>query len=81
MAKSYIIGAYNKFDIWDREHSVYKFEINKNWYAIKEVEIEWGLPKLPQYIDRDSEQEARIYHVYDTEADAFKFVQLMKGLN
>ena len=81
MEKSYIIGAYNRFDIWDREHSVYKFEINGNWYAIKEVEMEWGVPRLPEQIDRDMEQDARTYYVYDTEADAFKFVQLMKGLN
>ena len=78
---AYIIGTYNKYDIWDREHSVYKFEINRNWYAIKEIEMEWGVPKLPLQIDRDSEQDARTYHVYDTEADAFRFVQLMKGLN
>jgi len=25
---AFIIGTYNKYDIWDREHSVYKFEIN-----------------------------------------------------
>lgn len=81
MEKSYIIGAYNRFDIWDRTHSVYKFEINGKWYAIKEVEMEWGVPKLPEYVDRDSEQEARTYRVYDTEADAFRFVQLIKRMN
>jgi len=25
---AFIIGLYNKYDGWDREHSVYKFEIN-----------------------------------------------------
>ena len=55
---AFIVGMYDKFDRWDREHSVYKFEVNGNWYAIKEVEMEWGVPKLPEYVDRDSEKEA-----------------------
>ena len=78
---AYIIGPYNRFEAWDRAHSVYKFKINDSWYAIKEVEMEWGVPKLPQYVDRDAEQDARTYQVYDTEADALQFVQLMKRLN
>jgi len=43
---AYIIGAYNKYDRWDREHSVYKFIVRDRWFAIKEVEMEWGLPLL-----------------------------------
>lgn len=78
---AYIIGPYNRFDAWDRAHSVYKFEVNGSWYAIKEVEMEWGMPRLPQYVDRDSEQDARTYYIYDTKADALRFVQLMKKLN
>ena len=78
---AYIIGPYNRFDAWDRAHSVYKFEVNSSWYAIKEVEMHWGMPKLPQYVDRDEEQDARTYCVYDTKADALRFVQLMKKLN
>ena len=78
---AFIVGMYDKFDRWDREHSVYKFEVNGNWYAIKEVEMEWGVPKLPEYVDRDSEKEAQAYYVYDTYKDAMRFVQLVKGLN
>lgn len=48
---AFIVDTYNKFDSWDRAHSVYEFEINGNWYAIKEVELEWGMPKLPLRID------------------------------
>jgi len=48
---AFIVDTYNRFDSWDRAHSVYEFEINGNWYAIKEVELEWGLPKLPLRID------------------------------
>ena len=44
---AFIIGNYNKYDFWDRTHSRYVFEINGNWYAIKEVGLEWGVPKLP----------------------------------
>jgi len=43
---AFIIDSYNKYDAWDRAHSLYKFEINGNWYAIKEVEMSWGLPQL-----------------------------------
>ena len=69
---AYIIGNYNKYDAWDREHSVYKFEINENWYAIKEIEMEWGLPKLPMRVDRN--ESGHEYHVYDTYEDAMRFV-------
>ena len=43
---AYIIGTYNKYDTWDRSHAVYKFKINDSWYAIKEIEMVWGLPML-----------------------------------
>lgn len=43
---AFIIGSYDKWDRWDREHSVYKFMLNGNWYAIKRVEMEWGVPSL-----------------------------------
>jgi hypothetical protein len=48
---AFIISTYNKYDIWDRTHSVYKFEVNGNWYAIKEVEMEWGLPQDGYRVD------------------------------
>ena len=54
---AFIIGTYNKYDPWDREHSVYRFEINGGWYAIKEVEIEWGLPQVGMRVDSDEHPE------------------------
>ena len=51
---AFIIGTYNKYDSWDRTHAKYKFEINGVWYAVKEIEMEWGIPKLPQYVDREN---------------------------
>lgn len=80
MEKSYIIGTYNKFDQWDRAHSTYIFELNGYWYAIKEVELEWGTPVLPQRMDRNDD-EAQSYQVYATEQDALQFVHTIRSLN
>ena len=76
---AFIIDRYNKYDVWDREHARKVFEINENWYAIKEVELEWGLPQLPMHVDYDVD--TKQYQVYGTYEDALKFVWLMKGLN
>lgn len=61
---AFIIDTYNKWDGWDRAHSVYKFTINDNWYAIKEVELEWGKPILPLYVDKDSNPDS--YFIFDS---------------
>ena len=42
----FIIDLYNKYDKFDREHSKYIFEMNGNWYAIKEVRLNWGVPSI-----------------------------------
>ena len=76
---AFIIDRYNKYDPWDREHQRKTFEINEQWYAIYEVELEWGLPVLPIRVDYD--QDAKQYFVYNTEEEAMRFVILMKGLN
>jgi len=52
---AFIIDTYNKFDIFDREHSRYVFEINGNMYAIKEVYMKWGRPKLPLRIGAEKD--------------------------
>ena len=77
--RAYIIDSYNKYDSCDREHQRKTFEINEQWYAIYEVEVEWGLPVLPlrTMYDQDTKQ----YFIYDTKEEAMRFVQLMKGLN
>ena len=76
---AYIIGTYNKYDTWDREHSRYVFEINNNWYAIKEVQLEWGVPQLPVKVDRN--ECAHEYYIYDTYEDAMRFVRQIKMVN
>lgn len=73
---AYVIDTYNRWSKWDREHSVYTFTINDNWYAIKEVELEWGFPVLPFRADMDQHPED--YYVYGTYGDALQFVQCMR---
>jgi len=35
----YVIEGYNRYDRWDREHSVYTFTMNGVSFAIKEVQV------------------------------------------
>ena len=76
---AFIIGTYNKYDTWDRAHSVYKFKINDNWYAIKEIEMVWGLPMLAYQVDRDDAPET--YHIYEKVEEAMEFVNSIKQFN
>ena len=78
---AYVVDSYNKYDSWDREHAQFVFAINGQWFAIKEIEMDWGLPQLQERVDRDREQEAKYMCVYDTYEDALQFVKVMKGLN
>lgn len=78
---AFIINRYDKYNSWDRQHSKKVFELNEQWYAIYEVELEWGLPQLGTKVDRDIEKEAQQIHVYDTYEDALQFVLWMKGVN
>ena len=76
---AYIIGTYNRWDQWDRAHSVYKFCINDNWYAVKEVEMVWGLPALEFRVDQDDAPDS--YFIWESKDQAIKFAQEMKSLN
>lgn len=76
---AYIIDTYNQYSRWDREHTKYIFELNEQWYAIKEVILNWGVPDLPQQVDRDLYPET--YQIYNTYEDAMEFVHTMKQLN
>lgn len=69
---AFIIDTYNKYDSFDREHARYTFTLNGVEYAIKEVHLKWGKPKLPLRIGADRDNEP--YHIYETYEDAFKFV-------
>ena len=70
---AYIIGTYNKYDKWDRSHSVQRFLLNDVWYSIYEVKMIWGLPALKYSVDSDDR--ADMYHVYETLEDAQAFIR------
>lgn len=76
---AFIIDSYNRWDKWDQAHSVYVFKVNKQWYAIKEVILFWGLPQLPERMEVNKNPET--YKIYDKLEDAMAFVFLIKGLN
>lgn len=75
---AYIIGSYNQWDKWDRAHSIYTFFIHGIQYAVKEVELSWGLPKLPFQIEDDIPES---YHLYEDKDEAIAFAQTLKHLN
>ena len=76
---AFIIDTYSKFNRWDREHAVHIFTVNEVWYAIKEVELEWGMPILPEKVDSDTRPSS--YFIYGSKEEALRFVSLMKSLN
>lgn len=76
---AYIIDSYNRFDQWDRTHSVYIFNINDAPYAVKEIEMCWGLPMLRYRIDGKELPES--YYIYETQEEALEFVKRLKSLN
>lgn len=76
---AYLIDGYDKWNKWDREHSLYIFDINEQEFAIKEVRLEWGIPQLPLHVDRDDE--SNTYFLYSSYEEALQFVRTMKSLN
>lgn len=70
---AFIIDSYNKFSEWDRAHSLYIFNINDHPYAIKEIEMVWGLPALEFKIMREDDPTS--YHIYETYEEAEVFVK------
>lgn len=76
---AFIIDTYNRFDRFDKQHSVYRFSINEVEYAVKEVELFWGQPLLPEKVDQ--EQHLESYRVYGSLEEAMEFVHIMRRLN
>lgn len=76
---AYIIDNFDRFNSWDREHSVYITHINDCPIAIKEVEMEWGLPQIPPSTLCEDYKE--IYYVYNTIDEAMDYIKLIKRLN
>ena len=76
---AFIVDTYNKYDIFDREHARYVFEVNGVEYAIKEVQLKWGRPRLPLRIGENKADDP--YTIYDTYEDALRFVHTIKTIN
>lgn len=48
--------------------------------CIREVELEWGLPKLSDKTI-DLERDPKMYHIYETYEEALQFIRTLQGLN
>lgn len=76
---AYIIGEYDRYRKWDREHAQYVFCVNDKWSAIYRVGMEWGLPQVEQRLEDNSSLST--YYVYERLEDAMEYVKLLKRLN
>lgn len=76
---AFIVDSYNKFSGWDRQHAVYVFKINARPYAIKRIEMEWGVPQIGLRVEDNTRPD--LYQIYDTLEDAMQFVRQMKAAN
>lgn len=78
---AFLIDTYNRFDSWDRAHSVHTFRFHDSQYAIKLVELENGVPQFPERIEAGATAYPTAYKLYDTLEDALAYVQLLKSIN
>lgn len=76
---AFIIGAFNKYDMWDRTHSVYKFSINDMQYAVYEVDMCWGLPALKFQVGQEDVPDS--YFIWESEEEAREYIKELKSLN
>lgn len=68
----FILDTYNKYA--RNENVRYIFRLYDNWYAIKEVELEWGRPAL----DRIDVSEYDTYHLFNSYEEAYAAAQELK---
>lgn len=74
----YIVDVYNPYA--RNENVIYRFIYNKQWWAIRRVELEWGKPRGETALEMDDEFSR--FHYYDTFEDAMAYVkELRKGEN
>lgn len=69
----YIIDIYSQFSL---DKIVDVFYLNNRWWAIKEVNLEWGIPQL-QSIEEDDPMS---FHIYNTLDEAKEYVHSLKKL-
>lgn len=70
----YIIDICQKYT---KDKVIDCFFINNNWYAIKEVELKWGIPQLSSL---EEMTESPHFKLYNTIEDARKYVRQLKRL-
>lgn len=75
----YIVDKYNRFDQFDRKHTIRIFQIGERQYGIKWVIVGTdGEIKLPQRIEREWQQWE--YQVYERYEDAQEYVNFILNL-
>lgn len=74
---AYIIDTYNKYDGFDRIHSILTFLHNDRQFAVKEVEVGTdGVPILPQQVMYTIQPSS--YIIYNTLQEAVQYIQKIK---
>ena len=69
----FIVDLYNKYRDKDRARQI--FQLNGRWWAILEVELEWGEPVLDRV---DGEDDFSFYHLYNTLEEAQEYVKQIR---
>ena len=72
----FIIDTYNKYA--KNTNVRYTFKINEHWYCIREVPLEWGKPKFPEYPLEDNFVQYKLNNTYE---EAQEFVRQLKRAN
>lgn len=71
----FIIDLYNKYH--KNDNVKYIFPVNSNWYCIREVELDWGLPEFPE---KDIDDDFTQYQLYTNYDDALTFARTLQKL-
>ena len=76
--KAYIIDSYSPF--FKQGNEKYITEVGEHQFCIREVELNWGIPIIPERdITRDPHPES--YYLYDNYDDAYAFLRKIKRIN
>ena len=68
----FIIDNYNKYT---GDKVISTFMLNGRWFAIKEVLLEWGYPKLSSI-----EEDEPFFRLYNTYEEAQEYVRTLRRL-
>ena len=71
----YIVDTYNPY--MHNDNVIYRFIYHEQWWAVRRVSLEWG---VPQNTALDIDDNHTKFHLYNTEEEAMEFVkELRKG--